>query len=233
MRYASAAQMAELDHLSVNVGLSVIQMMELAGHYLPMVADKIGCSPQDQVAIICGKGNKAGDGLSGGRHLLNQGYTVRFILTETEDKLSAPARLNLRLLRSMGANILLWPEPEAKTTLELSTLIIDALVGYNLRGAPRGAVAEITQTVAGLSDEHQVIAYDIPTGIDSTSGETYSPYISAKATIMLAMPKLALKRRRRHFGAVFLADLGIPNSVYREVFAEDRPSFPPTGLIKL
>jgi NAD(P)H-hydrate epimerase len=61
-----------------------------------------------------------------------------------------------------------------------------------------------------------VLALDAPSGIDTTTGTVYDPAIRAAATMTLALPKEGLRADgvTRHVGELYLADIGVPPSLY-------------------
>src|SRR5262249_41524730 len=96
---------------------------------------------------------------------------------------------------------------------ERPTLVLDALIGYGLQSAPSGRVAELIEWTR-LSAA-AVLALDIPSGIDATSGATPGAFVDAQWTLTLALPKKGLLPEPNH--ELFLADIGIPEAVYRRM----------------
>ena len=89
-------------------------------------------------------------------------------------------------------------------------LIIDAVIGYSLRGAPRGVTGQLIGAAGG--HPAPVLALDIPSGIDATSGRIFDPSIRAAATLTLA---LAYDQARVAVGELYLADIGVPRELYQ------------------
>jgi len=100
-------------------------------------------------------------------------------------------------------------------------LIVDALLGYSLVGAPRPRLAALIRW-AGTSGI-PVLSLDVPSGVDATTGETPGEYLPANRTLTLALPKTGL--RPDHSGEVILADLGVPGEVFRRVSIPYRSPF--------
>ena len=104
------------------------------------------------------------------------------------------------------------PHAQAEQAIRNSGVTVDALIGYSLDGAPRGKTADLI----ALCNQHarRVLSLDLPSGIDATSGEAPGAFVQAERNLTLALPKTGL----RHFaGDLFLADIGIPLAVYREL----------------
>lgn len=240
--FATAKQMARLDALAVQHGLEIRQMMELAGWHMLEVFRRLHIPLQAQVTVVCGKGNKAGDGLAAARHLTNHGWQTNVVLLATA--LAPDAAHHLTLLRKMRVPMASWPRQSgrAKGWLAQSPVLIDALIGYRLEGPPRGIFCDAVKLMnrwrrhepvsAGTRRSGRrrarrlVIAYDIPTGVAS-DGRCFAPCIRADATLTLGLPKRAFRRQpaRRYTGKIFLADIGIPDFVYDRITPRSRPLF--------
>jgi len=92
-------------------------------------------------------------------------------------------------------------------------LILDAIFGYRLAGPPRGAALEMILWANRTGAP--ILALDIPSGVDATTGETPGEFVRARWTMTLALPKTGLVPDRT--GTVELADIGIPQGVYRRI----------------
>lgn len=223
--YATRDEMAKLDALAIESGLEIRQMMELAGWHLVEVFHRLGISKQRRVVVLCGKGNKAGDGLCAVRHLHNHGWQVAVILFSNQ--LSEDSLHQLSLLQKMKVSVdsLSSGSDIVVDKIHMGNLVIDALIGYNLEGTPRDKYAEVISFVNNSGKP--AIAYDIPTGIDATTGECFDPCIKADATLTLALPKKAFENSEAHqnSGKIFLGDIGIPSYIYDQIEDNSRPPF--------
>ena len=114
-------------------------------------------------------------------------------------------------------------------------LVVDGIIGYSLKGAPRGTAADMIRWVAGQSAA--VLALDAPSGVDTTSGSTFDPAIRATATMTLALPKEGLKMPsvRAHVGELYLADISVPPELYAEpaLGLEVSPLFAQSDIVQL
>lgn len=96
MYYSTAKEMEKLDKFAVSNGLNIGQMMELAGWHMVEVFRQLKISKSKKIAIVCGTGNKGGDGLSAARHLYNYGYRkISVILISSKIKDDPKHHLNL------------------------------------------------------------------------------------------------------------------------------------------
>ncbi len=194
----SASQMREVDRIMIeDLGIGLEMMMENAGRSLADLAIR-RFSPS-AVTVLAGMGGNGGGGLSAARHLFNRGVQVAVCLADRQMS-GVPAR-QLAIVESLGI-------PFHDTPPE-TDLFIDALVGYSLSGPPRGRVADLIR-LTGTAD---VLALDIPSGLDPDRGIAHVPAVAAKATMTLALPKRGLVGARE-VGELYLADISVPASVY-------------------
>lgn len=233
MYYATAKEMERVDELAVQNGLAIEQMMELAGAHMLSLFEKLGVDKDQKTVIVCGKGNKGGDGLSAARHLINHGWDISVVLV-SEDIKPDPMH-HLELLRKMDADITFYSRDgeKAKEKIKASDVIIDALIGYHLDGPPRNDFKELIIYINEL--DKRVIAYDIPSGLDATTGECYDPCIKAESTLVLALLKKAFQTEKGKdvSGKIFLADIGIPSFVYKQINEEIENVFEKGELIQI
>lgn len=221
--YATASEIEKLDDLAIKSGLEIRQMMELAGWNILAVMNQLRIPKDAKIVVVCGKGNKGGDGLSAARHLINHGWEVSIVLLSNE--LAPDPEHHLNLLKKMNVSVVNYSKEESTSAINSSDVIVDALIGYHLKGVPRGDYAEIIRVINKAGKK--VIAYDIPTGIDATTGECFGPCIKADATLTLALPKKAFENEaaKKNSGQIFLADIGIPATLYDQIYKKSRPDF--------
>ena len=119
-------------------------------------------------------------------------------------------------------------QPQELGTLQ-PTLILDALIGYSLKGAPHGLVLEPIQWANGSGGPF--LSLDVPSGLDVRTGIAPGEVIRPTWTLTLALPKTSLLPDRT--GALYLADIGIPVSVYQKVGILFDPPFDQRYVIPL
>lgn len=232
MYYATAKEMEKLDALAVAGGLDIRQMMEIAGWHMVGLLKNMRIPKGARVVIVVGKGNKGGDGLSAARHLANYGWRVSVIVVSST--MSVDAQHHLALVKKMKIPVVLFPKHKnaARALIKGAGVLIDALLGYHLDGPPYGVFKEAILLMNASGKK--IIAYDLPSGIDATSGECLEPCIRSTATLSLALPKRAFTVRsaRAKSGDIVLADIGIPAFLYDRIAFGVRPPFDSrTGLV--
>ncbi len=166
-------------------GVPSRELMEAAGTALAEAV--AGLAPQGTVRIVCGKGNNGGDGEVAARHLSGMGFEVETVNLWSDD---LPGDLD-RWLAGSGA-------------------VVDAIFGTGFSGAPRkpaaGAIEAINRCGA------PVIACDIASGVDASSGEIEGLAVEADLTVSFHAAKLGqrIAPGKWHTGELRVVAIGIP-----------------------
>lgn len=200
----TADQMREVDRLVVeDYSMELLQLMENAGRALASVVCRL--FRPARVEVLAGNGSNGGGAIAAARHLANRG--VRVHVTVGHGFSGPVTSRQLEIVRRMGIEI--GSEPAG------GDVVVDGLIGYGLDGNPRGRVAEVVAWVNG--GPAPIVALDIPTGLDATSGRTYDPCVRADATVTLALPKRGLLRAPAKVGRLFLADISVPAPLWERM----------------
>jgi NAD(P)H-hydrate epimerase len=173
----TAEQMRKVDRIMIDdLHIELIQMMEHAGRNLAELA--LRRFDPATVTVLAGPGGNGGGGLVAARHLANRRVAVRVVLS-SRDRMSDVPRHQLDIVERMGVVVSGEPSP--------SDLVIDALIGYSLRGAPRGRVADLVAW--SLEVDAPVCSLDTPSGLDVTTGEPRTPCVRALPRSRLRFPR--------------------------------------------
>ena len=205
----TAEEMGRADKLAIEGGVAGATLMENAGR---AVADEVAkrFPEMESVVVLCGPGNNGGDGFVAARHLMERGYKVRLGFDGDVGRLPKDAAAMAK--RFAGPR-----EPLSPDMLERADVVVDALFGAGLARPIEGKLATLIGRVndAGVP----VVAVDVPSGIDGSTGEVRGVAIDAAVTVTFfrLKPGHLLLPGRIHCGAVKLADIGIPASVLAEI----------------
>lgn len=207
----TTAQMIEVDRVAIeDTGPNLVQMMENAGRNLALQA--IACLgerwQQANIIVLAGSGGNGGGGICAARHLANRGANVTLCLSSPIERLKEVPGWQRHIFQATPGKEIVIADLLASD--EPVDLIIDALIGYSLRSAPRGD-ARVLIEWANATDA-PVLSLDTPSGVDSTTGETPGEFIQANWTMTLALPKTGLLPEKT--GELILADIGIPAGAY-------------------
>jgi len=208
----SAAEMAAVDEFAIDRGLQLLQMMENAGALLARLVH-LHQPAHSCIVVLAGSGGNGGGALVAARRLAGFGHAVAVIPAVATATFTATTAYQWHLLERI-AGVSLWPERSPGEGLPQDwahcAAIVDGMLGYSVRGAPRGAVAEWI----GLANRvpAPTIALDVPSGLNPDDGSRPGDTVHAMATLTLALPKLGLltESARPCTGRLALGDIGIP-----------------------
>jgi NAD(P)H-hydrate epimerase len=205
-----AAQQRALDAWAIEAhGIPGIELMERAGLGLADACD--GLISDGETVVVCGSGNNGGDGFVAARLLLERGHAVRVLLLADPEAYSGDARANLE--RLAGDRVAAFtPEPLAS-----ADLVVDALLGTGFSGEPREPLSGAIAAINGAREtrpELKVVACDVPSGVDASTGEVLGEAVHADLTVTFnaAKPGLLIAPGKRHAGRVRVIDIGIPDT---------------------
>ena len=199
------AQMRRVDEIAIeDFHILLVQMMENAGRSLAELALEL--FGPGSATVLFGPGHNGGGGLAAARHLRSRGVDVTVVGARL-DRLSTETDHQLNIVRAMGVRVATRP-------IE-SDVVIDALVGYSLEGAPHGEVAELIDWTNCQVQPR--LSLDVPSGLDSTTGHFGDCCVRATATMTLGMPKIGLREGAEVVGELYLADISIPLAIYQRL----------------
>jgi hydroxyethylthiazole kinase-like uncharacterized protein yjeF len=212
--YVSADEMRRIDERTIEgYFVDVLSLMENAGLCTAVLARRMLAASVKgkRIACLAGKGNNGGDGLVAARHLHNWGADVTIVLAAQREALTGMPAKQIATLEKMGL-----PISATETSLAGFSLLIDELLGYNTKGDPREPIASMIRMANNSGVP--ILALDLPSGLDPTTGGHYEPCIEAKVTITLALPKIGFlaPEAKKYIGELYLADISIPAEVYAE-----------------
>lgn len=205
----STSEMRALELNSEYFGLTRLQLMENAGFAVASeVAERF---PEgSSVTVFCGLGGNGGDGFVAARHLLALGFRVEVILAGRHKEIkSGEALQNWKALRSLKSSVkILEVSDSSRIPTVDSDVVIDALLGIGVRGVLRPPILQMVEKIN--SCEGRVVAVDVPTGIDSDTGEVLGDAVKADLTVTFHKPKKGLLKAREYTGEIVVKSIGIP-----------------------
>ncbi|NLS44950.1 MAG: NAD(P)H-hydrate dehydratase [Firmicutes bacterium] len=215
MKIVTGEEMRKIDRSAIEViGIPGIILMENAGK---AVADTIKKLLSDiknpRVCIFAGKGNNGGDGFVIARHLVNAQVRVKTFLLCDAGEVQGDARVNLDILTGMGIEVEELRAdglPTAKIAVSMSDLTVDAVFGTGFRGDIDGYTSRIIDIIN--KSGRPVVAVDVPSGLDSSTGKVGLKCVRATHTITFGLPKagLFLYPGADYVGELTIADIGLP-----------------------
>jgi NAD(P)H-hydrate epimerase len=190
-------------------GLTLAGLMDRAGAAL---ADEVSeRSPEGRVAVVCGAGNNGGDGWVAARLLAGAGREVAVFTSVGPDALSGIAGDAARAAVEAGVVVNEVSGALEANALEGYSIVVDALFGIGFTGevrSPFDAWIDALNRVDGA-----VVAADVPSGVDASTGEVGARAVGADVTVTFSAPKagIVLYPGAEYAGELVVADIGVPS----------------------
>jgi hydroxyethylthiazole kinase-like uncharacterized protein yjeF len=214
-RNADAITSRVMQALEVNAeyfGISMLQIMENAGRN---VAEEVNSrfSRDQKVVFFCGLGGNGGDGFVAARHLLAQGFTVSVVVAgRGRDIRHEAAVQNWYSLQPLRGSIQIYEVTDSSAIPNVNAdVVVDALLGTGMRGQLKPPITQIVDCINALSAFK--IAVDVPTGIDSDSGDVRGNAVKANATVTFHKSKTGLRASKKYVGELIVRDIGLPDEL--------------------
>jgi NAD(P)H-hydrate epimerase len=209
-------EMARSDRLAMEAGTPGLALMEAAGGAVAAAAAELGgagCS----VAVVCGPGNNGGDGFVAARVLRERGHRVGVGLLGRPEVLQGDAAETAARWVEGGNSIGALSAETVATFLAGVDVIVDALFGAGLSRPLDGPAAQVVAAINAAA--RPVVAVDVPSGLDATSGQAAGPVVQATRTVTFfrLKPGHLLIPGRLKCGAVHVTDIGIPERVLSDI----------------
>jgi ADP-dependent NAD(P)H-hydrate dehydratase / NAD(P)H-hydrate epimerase len=219
MKILTAAEMREVDRLTTKrYGVPSLTLMENAGKSVAdFIASRFPDFKRRPIVVLCGKGNNGGDGFVAARHLLKMGPNVQAYLVGDPREVKGDAATNLNRWKKANGKLFVDRPGKATVPAEIAgdAIVVDALLGTGVRGAVEGRLAEVISSVNRRKPGCDVVAVDIPSGLQADTGEIAGPVIVADYTITFTAPKpgLLLGASAQHVGELIVRDIGSPGDL--------------------
>lgn len=202
-------------------GIAGLVLMENAGKAVAQLCEqRFGPLANEQVAIVCGKGNNGGDGFVVARHLLNVGARVVVVLMDSPKSLKGDAKTNFGILKKLQKSSadslrVVQFKKSILPALSDSKISVDAMFGTGFSGAVRQPYADVIRWMN--KQKVPVVAIDIPSGVNGTTGMVENLAVNATFTPTFGLLKTGLlcNQGRDRVGKVEVVDIGIPHVVSR------------------
>ena len=202
----TAAEMREADRRCIeDIGIPGAVLMDHAGKAVWDVVQPMG----QRVGIVCGKGNNGGDGFVVARYALLAGRDVYLVLLAPEAAITGDARTFLRAYQNLGGNVVVAEDAAPVAALADCDVLVDAILGTGITGEVRGLPRAAIEAWPPVP----TIAIDLPSGLNTDTGQPCGCAIRADITVTIQFMKLGLTVAGAEYyaGKVIVADIGIPD----------------------
>jgi hydroxyethylthiazole kinase-like uncharacterized protein yjeF len=211
----TSPEMRALETNAEYYGISLLQLMETAGRN---VAEEIASRfnpKKTKVAIFCGSGGNGGDGFVAARYLTCHGFKVEIILATRASSIShESAKKNGIALQPLRNTI---PVREVKDSTLIpdvkADVVVDALLGTGSTGKLRPPILQLVEKINAM--EAFRVAVDVPTGINSDTGEVLGTAVKANLTVTFYKAKAGLAKAKEYTGEIVVKNIGLPQEFER------------------
>jgi hydroxyethylthiazole kinase-like uncharacterized protein yjeF len=215
VKILSAAEMREVDRLTIERGIPGLVLMENAGsRVVDFLRETFAPLIEHRVAIVCGKGNNGGDGFVVARQLFTRKLCRQLTVIELFDpeSLTGDALANRRMLDVCGCPV----SREFKNEANLATVVIDAVLGTGMTGAAHGPSLEGIQMINNRFPLAKKVAVDIPSGLSSDETKPEGEFVPADYTVTFTAPKRSqcLLPSYEFMGQLVVVPIGSPTELY-------------------
>ncbi len=214
----TGTEAAAFDRAAHDRGVPDGVLMESAGRTAADLVQSLAGAPPTAarapgpVVVLAGAGNNGGDGVVLARTLRARGVPV---LLFVDPRRPAPDPL----LHGHDVAVRPLPEPTRLGALLAPddpppAVLVDALLGTGLSGAPREPAAAWIRALQAEADRTgaPVVSLDVPSGVVSDTGEVPGPAVRASVTVAFGAPKLGtlFHPGRAHTGRLMAVEIGFP-----------------------
>jgi hydroxyethylthiazole kinase-like uncharacterized protein yjeF len=234
MKALTAAEMREVDRLTTErFGVPSHRLMEAAGKSVVEVfLEQYGyrnADPPGRVAVLCGKGNNGGDGFVVARYLKEEVEQVNVYLFANPEELRGDAAKNFQRWQEQGGGVMVvqsvadWEK--AWGGISGVEVVVDALLGTGVRGAPTGLIAQAIEDVNRLSRDATaarpawIVAVDTPSGLPSDGDAATGPVVKVHWTVTFTAPKIGqlVSANAANCGQLVVRGIGSPAALVEEI----------------
>ena len=222
MEVLTTSEMERADRLTIASGTPGFSLMLSAGQAVAEAA--MDLAEEGPIVVVAGRGNNGGDGFVAAAELAARGREVSVVLLCERDSLQGDAASAAR-----GWKHPVLPfNPQA---LGKPALIVDALFGAGLNRPVKGEPHEMIEAIN--ANGAPVLAVDLPSGINGTTGLVMGAAVRASETVTFFRRKPAhlLLPERMHCGRVHVADIGIARGVLAEIKPQTFENVPGTWQV--
>lgn len=215
------AQTKRLEDSAVEKGgIAHIKLMENAGTAaFRFINERLGVNNKS-VAVVCGRGNNGGDGFAVAKRMLDGGAKVRVMLALGQPTTEDACQL-LRESEEVGIKTLSYVEDEGERleftkTIEAADIIVDAIFGVGFHGTVSDSLKNVIDMINNARGT--VVSIDVPSGVDSDSGEVAGPCVRADYTVTFSTmkPGHVIYPAVDYCGHVHVAAIGIDERMIHE-----------------
>ena len=216
MKVSRVAEMRNLDRRATDdFGITQELLMENAGEAAYFVILKEFGVKGKRFVVFCGMGNNGGDGFVVARKIHSNGGEVRIFFLGQGDKLDGAAKKNFDIVSKMLIEVCdVESVEQTKGAVSDCDAIVDAIFGTGLSREVTGIYKDVIQMINGSGK--RVFSLDIPSGVNSDTGQIMGSAVRSDYTITYGLPKIGnmLYPGFNLCGKLYVSHISFPPSLY-------------------
>ena len=236
-RILTGQGMKSVDNYTIQkVGIPSMVLMERVAlgvtNLIKDAADK-----NQRILCICGTGNNGADAVAVARQLVCEDYKADVVILGDDKKCSEEFILQKNIAKSCNVNFLntvTTSEGDAynylcKALRDDYDIVVDGIFGIGLSRDIQGVIKDFILEINDIKKyrnektrEFTVIAVDIPSGLNSSTGEVMGTAVDADVTVTFGSKKagMYLYKGKDVCGQIIALDIGFPKHAYEEALTE-------------
>ena len=201
-----------------SMGIPSVVLMERAALAVAGLIDK-KCHAEAGILAVCHVGNNGADGLAAARILDDMGYQVTVLIVGRPEKGTEEFRIQLEILKHTDIRIEYGDEKISE--FDGYAVIIDGIFGIGLSREVQGLYADIIEKIN--RSESTVVSIDIPSGLNTDTGQPMGTAVMADYTVTFGNLKLGHKisKGRDYCGEIYTSDIGFRKEAYQQIFRQE------------
>ena len=195
------------------VGIPSIVLMENAANEVFLRIKDLS----ESFTVICGTGNNGGDGLAIGRKLVLAKKEVHFVIISPRENYSNDFNVNYNIIDNMNCKISFVKDisdiHNLKEIINSNEIIVDSIFGIGINKELNEFYKEVIDAIN--DSKKDIIAIDVPSGLDCNTGSPMGGAIKAKTTYTFEVVKLGFINYSsfKYIGNLEVIPIGIPDEI--------------------
>lgn len=185
------------------------------------VIKNINLEVRKTFAVVVGIGNNGADGLAVARNLLARESYVDIYIIGNLEKASDEFILNYEAIKNLTENVYMVETIADLEFMEANlsnvTTIIEGIFGTGLDRTISGTYAYVIALIN--RSLKYIISIDVPSGLDSTSGDSWGEIVDCDLIISMQLMKQGVFERSIYKNKCIVEDIGIPQKAINEILS--------------
>ena len=216
MLILNCEQTRKLEQSAVDNGCTYLGLMERAGREAAAFIQQALSQFRRKTVILCGSGNNGGDGFVVARCLAGWSGDVLVVMLSGQPRTGDALTMYQKARETAGVRFSGYPDDRLEKEIQEADLIVDGIYGIGFHGA---VMEEYLPVIRWTNrSAAKVVSLDLPSGVACDFGKVEGEAVQADYTVTFSALKLSQVQypAMEYCGEIHVANVGIPEKVYRE-----------------